>query len=120
MEENKPIDPTEYQPGLQKIRKRRWWLWSVIFAYLPAMMWALDSPNYKARATFVFITWIILLIVAVVFACIVRCPRCGECFHTHGPTFLPFRRCLHCALHVNADKRGAEAEAPEARFKKKK
>ena len=120
MTENQPTDPIEYQPGLKKIRKRRRVLWLVVFAYLPAMMLALDSPNYKTWVTFVFISWIIILITAVVFACIVRCPRCGECFHTHGPTFLPFRRCLHCALHVNADKRAAEAEPPKAKYTKKK
>jgi len=120
MEEHKPVDPIEYQPGLKKIRKRRWFLWAIIFAYLPAMMVALDSPNYRARATFVFAVWIVLLITAVVFACIARCPRCDECFHTHGPTFLPFRRCLHCALHVNADKRAAEAESPDAKYTNKK
>ncbi|WP_321369376.1 hypothetical protein [uncultured Desulfuromusa sp.] len=120
MNEHKPVDPVEYRESLKKIRKRRWFLWIVILVYLPAMMIALDSPNYRSRATFVFIVWIILLIIAVVFACIVRCPRCGEYFHTHGPTFLPFRRCLHCALHINADKRAAEAEPPEAKYAKKK
>ncbi|MCF6267069.1 MAG: hypothetical protein L3J57_11040 [Desulfuromusa sp.] len=119
MEEKTPIDPVEYRPALKKIRLRRLILWIVILAYLPAMMWALDSPEYRIRVTIVFSTWIVLLIIAVVFACIVRCPRCGECFHTHGPTFLPFRRCLHCALHVNADKRAAEAEPPKAKYAKK-
>jgi len=120
MEKHKPVNPIEYQPGLKKIRKRRWFLWAVISIYLPAMMIALDSPNYQTRATIVFVVWIVLLIIAVVFACIVRCPRCGECFHTHGPTFLPFRRCLHCALHVNADKRAIEAEPPKAKYAEKK
>ena len=120
MEENNPIDPVEYRPDLQKIRKRRWCLWIIIVAYLPAMVVALDSPDYRTWVTIVFATWIVLLIIAVVFACIVRCPRCGECFHTHGPTFLPFRRCLHCSLHINADKRAAEPEPPKAKFKKKK
>jgi len=120
MEENHRTDPTEYRDSLKKIRKRRLYLWIVIIAYLPAMMVALDSPNYKSRVTVVFIVWIVLLIFTVALACLVRCPRCGECFHTHGPTFLPFRRCLHCALHVNADKRAAEAEPPEAKFSKKK
>lgn len=119
MTENTPTDPVEYRPSLKKIRSRRLFLWVVILAYLPAMMWALDSPDYRTRVTIVFATWIILLIIAVVFACIVRCPRCGECFHTHGPTFLPFRRCLHCALHVNADKKAAEAESPKAKYAKK-
>ncbi|SDZ97980.1 hypothetical protein SAMN05660420_00947 [Desulfuromusa kysingii] len=120
MDKTKPINPIAYQPGLKKIRKRRWFLWAVICAYLPAMMIALDSPDYRNRATVVFCVWIALLIIAVVFACIVRCPRCGECFHTHGPTFLPLRRCLHCALHINADKRGAEAISPQAKPPKKK
>lgn len=120
MEEHTTTDPADYAPGLKKVRSRRWFLWLVIIIYLPAMMVALDSPNYKTWVTFVFGTWVVLLIIAVVFACIVRCPRCGECFHTHGPTFLPFRRCLHCALHINADKRGPEKSTPKAKFGQKK
>lgn len=119
MEDKPTTDPAEYTPGLKKIRQRRWFLWLVIIVYLPAMMVALDSPNYKNRVVAVFVVWIIVLIVAVALACLVRCPRCGECFHTHGPTFLPFRRCLHCALHVNADKRKPETKSPKARFAKK-
>ncbi len=120
MEETQPTDPIEYRSALKKIRKRRWYLWIVILAYLPAMMLALDSPDYKTWVTIAFATWIIILIFTVVLACLARCPRCGECFHTHGPTFLPFRRCLHCALHVNADKRPPEPEPPKAKYGKKK
>lgn len=105
-------DPRKYHAGLLKVRQRRRWLWLVILVYLPAMMVALRQPDYKTWAAVVFIIWIILLIIAVVFACLVRCPGCGECFHTHGPTFLPFRRCLHCGLHVNADKRAPETRGP--------
>ncbi len=119
MEEHTPTDPREYASGLKKIRKRRRYLWLVIMVYLPAMMVALESPNYRTWAAVVFSVWIVLLIIAVAFACVIRCPRCGECFHTHGPTFLPFRRCLHCALHINADKKAPE-NSPEARFKQKK
>ena len=119
MEEKLQTNPAEYAAGLKKVRQRRRALWLVILIYLPAMMIALDSPDYKTWVTVVFSTWIVLLITAVAFACLVRCPRCGECFHTHGPTFLPFRRCLHCALHVNADKRAPEVESPEAKFHKK-
>lgn len=119
MTENNQIDPIEYRPALKKIRKRRLALWIVIAAYLPAMMVALDRPDYQTWATIVFVIWIVLLIIVVAFACLVRCPRCGECFHTHGPTFLPFRRCLHCALHVNADKRPYEEIHPKAKFSKK-
>lgn len=120
MDENRPTDLSEYTPGLNKVRKRRWFLWLIILVYLPSMKLALDSPDYKTWVTIVFVAWIVLLITAVAFACVVRCPRCGECFHTHGPTFLPFRRCLHCALHVNADKRAPETTSPDPRITKKK
>ena len=106
-------DPHEYAPGLKKIRTRRRWLWLLIIVYLPAMKLALDSPDYRFWAGAVFATWLVLLILAVGFTCVLRCPRCGQLFHTHGPTFLPLRRCLHCTLHVNADKRPPEPPPPE-------
>lgn len=105
MTEEQDNDPRDYHAGLQKIRRRRWFLWTVILAYLPAMMLALESADANRAAVTVFIIWILILCIAVALACIVRCPRCGGCFHTHGPTFIPFRRCVHCCLHVNADKR---------------
>ncbi len=108
-----PEDPREYGPVLKKIRRRRLWLWLVIAVYLPAMKLALDSPDYRFWAGLVFWSWLVLLILAVGFACVMRCPRCGKLFHTHGPTFLPLRRCLHCALHINADKRSVEPPPPE-------
>ncbi len=119
MEEEPLPDPKEYAAELKKIRFRRLLLWLVIGAYLPAMMVALDSPDYRKWATIVFVSWIVLLILAVGYACLARCPRCKELFHTHGPTFLPLRRCLHCALHVKADKRPPEQNHPRARFSKK-
>ncbi len=120
MTENTQTNSAEYIPALKKIRKRRLYLWFVILAYLPAMMVALESPDYKTWVTVVFVTWIVFLIFTVALACLARCPRCGECFHTHGPTFLPFRRCLHCALHVNADKRAPEEDPPNAKYTNKK
>ena len=119
MKSDQATDPTTYRAGLKKIRMRRWFLWVVILGYLPAMLIALDSSDVRTWVTITFSTWLVLLILAVALACLVRCPRCGECFHTHGPTFLPFRRCLHCALHVNADKRAPEDNPPEAKFGKK-
>lgn len=119
MSNESPEDPRTYREQLKRIRARRWFLWGIILVYLPAMMIALRQPNYKTWVTVVFASWIILLIIAVAFACVIRCPRCGECFHTHGPTFLPFRRCLHCALHVNADKRPPETKEHRPRFGKK-
>lgn len=104
MTEEQEIDPQSYRAGLKKVRRRRWFLWGVILAYVPAMMIAFESSNANRSAVITFVTWLIFLCIAVGFACVVRCPRCGGSFHTHGPTFIPFRRCVHCCLHVNADK----------------
>lgn len=111
MEQDRPTNHPDYHLGLKKIRRRRLLLWTVIIAYLPAMMFALQSSNVRTWVTIAFVGWIVSLIAAVVLCCIVRCPRCGECFHTNGPTFLPFRRCLHCGLHINADNRPPEDPA---------
>lgn len=105
MDAHGPTNMKMYGPGLKRVRFRRLLLWVVILIYLPAMVLALDSADYRRWATIVFASWIILLIVAVTIACLARCPRCGELFHTQGPTFLPLRRCLHCSLHIKADKR---------------
>lgn len=99
-------DPLEFRPGLKKVRQRRWLLWLTIIAYVPAMMLSLQSPGGWDTVIKVFFVWLILLCVTVGLAVVVRCPDCGNCFHTHGPTFLPFRRCVHCALHISADKKG--------------
>ncbi len=120
MEPDHLPEPKEYAAGLKNIRFRRRLLWLVICAYLPAMAIALDSVDYRKWAATVFVSWIVLLIFTVGFACLGRCPRCGELFHTHGPTFLPLRRCLHCALHVNADKRPPEQNSPRSGFSSKK
>lgn len=119
MEKSKITASPEFHSGLKKVRRRRWLLWIVILAYLPAMLVALNAADHRTWVTIVFSSWLILLIAAVALACLVRCPRCGECFHTHGPTFLPYRRCLHCALHVNADRRATEENPPEARLSNK-
>lgn len=105
MDENPDNEKLEIGPGLKKIRQRRWILWFTILVYLPAMMVALESPGGWNTVIKVFGVWIILLCIAVGMAVVIRCPECGNCFHTHGPTFLPVRRCVHCGLHISADKR---------------
>ncbi|MBN2332112.1 MAG: hypothetical protein JXO49_08510 [Deltaproteobacteria bacterium] len=106
MDEKPAKDPVDFGPGLKKIRQRRWLLWLLILIYVPAMMVALKYPGGYDMAIKVFIAWIILLCIAVWLAAVIRCPDCGNYFHTNGPTFFPARRCLHCGLHINADKKG--------------
>ena len=106
MYKNPSKDPVDFGPGLRKIRHRRWYLWLTILIYIPAMVVALQSPWGCHAAVKVFIVWIIMLCISVWLAAVVRCPDCENYFHTHGLTFFPARRCLHCGLHINADKKG--------------
>jgi hypothetical protein len=105
LDEKQPLELTDFGPGLGKIRKRRWFLWAVILVYMPAMYTTLRlTQSYKATAT-VFVVWIILLIIFATVAACARCPRCGNYFHMHGMTLLFLRKCLHCQLHINADRK---------------
>jgi hypothetical protein len=105
LEEKQPLSLPDFGPGLKKIRKRRRFLWVVILAYLPVMWTTLRLTGSFNVTAAVFVVWIILLCVFATFAACARCPGCGNYFHMHGMTFLLLRKCLHCQLHINADKR---------------
>ncbi len=105
VEEKTTSDTAGFGPGLSIVRRRRWYLWGVILVYVPAMWLTLRiSPTYRA-VEIVFGIWFILLFVAATISALARCPRCGNYFHMHGMTLLYLRKCLHCGLHVSADKR---------------
>ena len=93
-------------PGLVLVRRRRWWLWTVILVYLPAMWVTLRVAPTYSEIGLVFVIWLILLIVVVVRAALAPCPRCGNYYHMHGPTLLLLRHCLHCQLPLKADRTG--------------
>ena len=114
MGEKRNPDLQEYSSGLQKIRQRRWMLWLIIVAYVPAMMVSLQSAGGWNTVVKVFFVWLVLLCVVVGMAVVIRCPECGNCFHTHGPTFFPVRRCVHCGLHLLADKKGDDRPQKES------
>ncbi|MFK5926308.1 MAG: hypothetical protein QM483_06735 [Desulfuromusa sp.] len=105
MDELEEISPQELKSGLQKIRRRRWFFWITIMAYLPAMLVALRSSQANQAVGIVFLVWILLLIIAVTLLALVRCPQCGNCFHMNGFLFRPVRKCFHCRLHLTADKK---------------
>jgi hypothetical protein len=98
-------DPVVIQQGLAKVRNRRWILWAVILIYMPCLVIALEMEATGSTMGTLFIIWLVLLCVAVGLATVVKCPRCGNTYHTNGPTFLPVRKCVHCGLAVNADKK---------------
>lgn len=98
-------EPGTLHRGLAKVRNRRWLLWATIVIYMPGLIVALDMEASSGTLAKLFALWIALLCVAVGLATVVKCPGCGNTYHTNGPTFLPVRRCVHCGLHLNADKK---------------
>lgn len=103
----------EFGRGLRSIRRRRRYVWGIIAVYLPVMWGALRVSSFHA-ASIAFGVWLLLLCICVFAAALCRCPACGNYFHMHGLTLLFCRRCLHCNLHLNADRRGESPPAPTA------
>lgn len=101
----------DYAPGLAQVRKRRLLLWILIAVYLPAMWTAQQFTKSFWDAMPVFWVWFVLLIVIMMYGALARCPRCGNYFHMNGMSLLFLRKCLHCQLHVCADKEAAKAAA---------
>lgn len=97
--------PVDFGPGLKIIRRRRWYLWGLITIYLPLMLPLLDRGASLRVLTTVFLFWFVAVFSIALYAAVARCPRCGNYFHMHGMTLLYLRKCLHCHLHLTADKR---------------
>ncbi|MDW7712060.1 MAG: hypothetical protein SCH98_16460 [Deferrisomatales bacterium] len=91
--------------GLARVRRRRWFLWATILIYLPSIWASLRLTGSDSATAVVFGVWFVVLLVASCAASFARCPQCGNYFHVHG--FVPVfaRRCVHCGLHVTADRR---------------
>jgi hypothetical protein len=105
LEEKQTPDAAEIRAALGKIRKRRLYLWGVILVYLPVMWTTLQLTQSYNKTAVAFVVWVILLSIAATVAAVARCPVCGNYFHMHGMTLLYLRKCLHCGLHINADKK---------------
>lgn len=103
-------DPSLFRSGLAKIRRRRWFLWGVLIVYLPAMSTTQKITHSFQASLPVFFLWVLLLLFAMIYSALVKCPRCGKHFHVNGMTLLYLRRCLHCQLHLTADKRGPDGK----------
>jgi len=98
-------DPSVIAAGLSRIRRRRWLLWTLLILYLPSMSIAQRIAGSFQGALPVFFLWCLLLLVFMGISAVAKCPRCGNYFHVHGITLLYLRRCLHCQLHLKADKK---------------
>jgi len=104
-EHSTPPDPKELAPLLKIIRRRRLLLWGIILVYLPAMWITLQLTQSYHKTAIAFVIWVILLTIIATYAAMARCPACGNYFHMHGATLLYLRKCLHCGLHISADKK---------------
>lgn len=109
MSDSNQPDPAVIHQGLGKVRRSRWFLWATILIYIPGLIIALQLKFSSGTMTKLFGLWVVLLCVVVGLATVVKCPRCRNPFHTNGPTFLPVRKCVHCGLHVTADKKANSA-----------
>lgn len=104
MDDTRPLDGSAFGPALRLIRRRRRYLFVTILAYMPSM-WAIQkvSPTYRAIGIGIGV-WVVVLFITALWSAAARCPRCGNYFHVHGMTLLYLRKCLHCQLHINADR----------------
>jgi hypothetical protein len=96
-----PDESLRLTQGRKLLRRRRWYLWSVILIYLPLMWTTLGLTAVFQIRAMVFALWFVALLISALLVALVRCPRCGNYFHVHGMSFLPLRQCLHCQLHIN-------------------
>jgi hypothetical protein len=97
-------DPADFFVAMQVIRRRRKYFFATVIFYLPLMFLANKiSPTFRSMAI-TFVVWVVILFVTALYSALARCPRCGNYFHMHGMSLLYLRRCLHCQLHVTADK----------------
>jgi len=105
LEEKKTEDVSKFAPGLRKIRRRRWFLWGVILVYVPCIWLSLWLTNSDRQTGKVFAVWFLFVLVSNGLVATSKCPRCGKFFHLTGFMPLYLRRCLHCGLHITADKK---------------
>ncbi len=110
MDNQEPEDFSRYAAGLRVLRRRRWLLGGLILIYVPAIWLALRLGQSDRVAGMVFAVWILLVIVAVCYTAFAKCPRCGNFFHMNGFIPLYLRNCLHCGLHVSADKKTSKTD----------
>ena len=98
--EENSADETEFGTPLAVIRKRRWFLWVIIFIYVPGSLTALQFTDSYRVLGLLFLIWLILLCVTVTLVACCKCPGCGNNFHMRNSTISFLRKCSHCGLHI--------------------
>ena len=106
-----PVDPAAYRPAMDKIRRRRKYFFGLILIYMPAMWLCIQMKLTTDAILTIIAIWSVLVFIAALMAAVTYCPRCGNYFHVHGMTLMFLRKCLHCQLHINADRKKTIAPA---------
>jgi hypothetical protein len=96
--------PQDLEQGLAVIRRRRWYLWTVLLTYLPAIWLSLEITQSDRKTAVVFGVWVAMAAVTGSLVAAVRCPQCGNYYHLLGLMPVWVRKCLHCGLRLTADK----------------
>jgi len=107
-------ESADYSRGLRKLRGRRRVMGGLILIYVPAIWLSLELTKSDRTTGIVFGIWVVLLFFAVLWVAVARCPKCRNPFHLNGAIPLYLRRCLHCGLHINADKKSSDTDRPSA------
>jgi len=116
LEEKKSEDFSKYTLGLTKLRRRRCFFWSMILIYIPTIWLSLRITHSDRQTGKVFAVWFLLIIIASLLAAAGKCPRCGNYFHVNGFIPIYLRKCLHCGLHITADKKQRKKLRKEKHF----
>lgn len=90
------MQSTSLARGLRRVRRRRWYLWSLLLGYLPVIWVTLELTGSDRKTAVVFGVWVLLVLWAALAASVVSCPKCRKPFHLNGVFPLFLRRCVHC------------------------
>lgn len=109
-------ESSDYSSGLRKLRARRRVMGGLILVYVPVIWLSLELTRSDRATAMVFGVWVVLLFFAVLWVAVALCPRCNNPFHLNGVIPIYLRRCLHCGLHISADKKssGPDQSSPSS------
>ena len=77
----------------------------MLIIYLPTMSITQKITQSFQASLPVFFLWFVVLLIVMAISALARCPRCKNYFHLNGMILLYLRNCLHCQLHLTADKK---------------
>ncbi len=98
----------EEREGLRKIRRLRFWLWTLLLAFIPLVWLVTIFTESRSVMMVILIVWAAAVVHFAARAAFSKCPRCRNYYHaTAGtPSFwnLLAQRCTHCGLPLRSDR----------------